>query len=69
MYDSKTPPSNLPFQNIVIHPPYSIVLLKFGIQCLLLINPHLQKTILLLVSGQNGFFYDDERDYWDVQVV
>jgi hypothetical protein len=67
MYDSKTSPSNLPFQNIVIHPSNSIILLEFGIQGLLLINPHLSRTILLLVSEQNEFVCDDGTDYLDVQ--
>ena len=67
MYNSKTPPSNLPFQNIVIHPPNSIILLEFSIQSLLLINPYLSRTILLLVSGQNVFVCDDGTDYLDVQ--
>ena len=67
MYDSKTPPSNLPFQNIVIDSPNSIILLEFGIQSLLLINPYLARTILLLVSGQNVFVCDDGTDYLDVQ--
>jgi hypothetical protein len=67
MYNSKAPPSNLPFQNIVIDPPNSIILLEFSIQSLLLINPHLSRTILLLVSGQNVFVCDDGTDYLDVQ--
>jgi len=68
MYNSKTPPSNLPFQNIMIHPPNSIILLKFGIQGLLLINPYLQRTILSLAWEQNVSVCDDGTDYLDVQV-
>jgi hypothetical protein len=39
VHDSKGPSSNLPFQNIMIHSPHTIIFLKLGIQCLLIITP------------------------------